>query len=49
MQSLNEGLERVIQSILTYGNGIYDIYLIVSAAVMVVPYYVAVFCYTNKK
>lgn len=47
LQSLNERLERVIQSILAYGNGIYAICLIVSAAVMAVSYYVAVFCYKN--
>lgn len=47
LQSLNERLERVIQSILAFGNGIYAICLIVSVAVMSVSYYVAVFCYKN--
>lgn len=49
LQSLNERLERVIQSILASGNGIYAICLIVSVLAMAVSYYVAVFCYKKRQ
>lgn len=46
-QALNEKMESVIRSALAYRNGIYVICLIISVAVMVVSYYVAVSCYKN--
>lgn len=49
LQSFFEKLEKVLKSILAYGNGIYVICLIVSVLVMIVSYYVAVSCYKNRR
>lgn len=49
LQSLFEKLGSVIQSILAFGNSIYAISFIVSVVVMVISYYIAVFCYKRKQ
>lgn len=49
LQSFFEKLGSVIQTILTFGNSIYAISFIVSVVVMVISYYIAVFCYKRRQ
>lgn len=49
LQALNERLERVIRSVLDYGNSIYAICLISSIVIMVVSYYISVSCYKKRQ
>lgn len=49
LQALNERLERVIRSVLAYGNSIYAICLISSIVIMVVSYYISVSCYKKRQ
>lgn len=48
LQSLVAKLEGIIKSILSYGNFIYTLCLIISAVVMIVSYGIAVICYKKR-